>query len=375
MIYLDCAATSMHKPKAVYDAVQRAMKTMASPGRGGYASAMRAAETAYLCRVELAQLFHVSEPERVVFTSNATHALNIAIHDLVSAGDKVVVSGYEHNSVMRPLYQIGAAVHVVRSPLFDDASLLSQFDRQLHGAKAAVCTAMSNVFGYRLPVYEIAELCRGRGVPLIVDASQLAGCGELDFEKLGAAYLAMPGHKGLLGPQGTGVLICGRVPQPLMSGGSGSESMNMTMPDFLPDRLEAGTHNIPGIAGLLEGVRAVRRMGVRQIGQRERRLMERFAAEIAETDGIETFYTEDESKQGAVLSLRHQSVDSQMLTETLGNAGVAVRGGLHCAPAAHETAGTLDSGTVRFSFSPFLSDRDVVRAAQVLKNCVNKQKT
>ena len=375
MIYLDCAATSMQKPKGVYDAVQRAMRTMASPGRGGYAAAMRASETAYLCRTELAQLFHVSEPERVAFTCNATHALNIAIHDLVSAGDKVVVSGYEHNSVMRPLFQIGAEVCVVRSPLFDDDSLLAQFDEQLRGAKAAVCTAMSNVFGYKLPVYEIAELCRRRGVPFIVDASQLAGCGELDFEKLGAVYMVMPGHKGLLGPQGTGVLLCGRVPKPLMSGGSGSESLLMTMPEVLPDRVEAGTHNIPGIAGLLEGVRTVRRMGADRIGIRERKFMDRFVNEIAGIDGMETFYTRDESKQGAVLSIRHETIDSQILTETLGNAGIAVRGGLHCAPAAHETAGTLESGTVRFSFSPFLSDMEVGRAAKVLKLCVNKLKT
>lgn len=375
MIYLDCAATSMQKPKAVYSAVQRAMRTMASPGRGGYTSAMKAAETAYLCRTELAQLFHVSSPERVVFTFNATHALNIAIYDLVSAGDKVVVSGYEHNSVMRPLHQIGAEVCVIRSALFDYDALLTQFEKQLHGAKAAVCTAMSNVFGYKLPVYEIAELCRQQGVPLIVDASQLAGCGELDFEKLGAVYMAMPGHKGLLGPQGTGVLICGRVPKPLMSGGSGSESLRMSMPDFLPDRLEAGTHNIPGIAGLLEGVRAVRRMGVLQIGLRERKFMDRFVNEIVGMEGMETFYTRDESKQGAVLSMRHETIDSQILTEALGNAGIAVRGGLHCAPAAHETVGTLESGTVRFSFSTFLSDKEIRKAADGLKLCVNKLKT
>lgn len=375
MIYLDCAATSMQKPKAVYEAVQRAMRTMAGPGRGSYGAAMRAAETAFLCRSELAELFHLSEPDRVVFTFNATHALNIAIYDLVSAGDKVVASGYEHNSVMRPLYQVGAEVCVIRSPLFDNDALLTGFDEQLHGAKAAVCTAMSNVFGYKLPIEELADLCRARNVPLVIDASQLAGSGELDFEKLGAVYMAMPGHKGLLGPQGTGVLICGRVPKPLISGGSGSESLRMEMPDFLPDRIEAGTHNIPGIAGLLEGVRAVRRMGVTEIGQRERKMMERFQTAIAGIDGMETFYTRDQSKQGAVLSMRHETIDSQVLTEALGDAGIAVRGGLHCAPAAHKTAGTLESGTVRFSFSPFLSDREIKKAAEGLKLCVNKLKT
>lgn len=375
MIYLDCAATSLQKPKRVYQAMHQAVKTMASPGRGAYVSAMRAAETAYLCRMELAELFHVSEPDHIVFTFNATHALNIAIRDLVSSGDKVVVSGYEHNSVMRPLYQLGADVRAVRSALFDDGELMEQYDTMLNGAKAAVCTAMSNVFGYIIPMYEISVLCRKKGVPLIVDASQLAGAGALDFEKLGAAYIAMPGHKGLLGPQGTGVLLCGKMPEPLMSGGTGSESKSMMMPDFLPDRLEAGTHNIPGIAGLLEGVRYIRRNGAEKIGLRERKLMDLFVNNIAEIEGVETFYTLDKSKQGAVLSLRHESIDSQILTEALGNTGVAVRGGLHCAPSAHETVGTLDSGTVRFSFSPFLSDDDVRRAAQILKICVNKLKT
>ena len=183
MIYLDCAATSLQKPKKVHEAVQHAMRTMASPGRGAYAPAMKAAETAYLCRMELAQLFHVSDAERIVFTCNATHGLNIAIHDLVSKGDKVVVSGYEHNSVLRPLYQLGADVNAVKTDLFDNCACLDQFENTLRGAKVVVFTAMSNVFGYILPIREIADLCSEKGIPLIVDASQLAGCGDLDFER------------------------------------------------------------------------------------------------------------------------------------------------------------------------------------------------
>lgn len=375
MIYLDCAATSLYKPKTVHTAVQRAMKTMASPGRGGHSPARKAAETAFQCRMELAELFHVSNPEQIVFTFNATHALNIAIHDLVSAGDKVVVSGYEHNSVMRPLYQIGADVCVIRSAMFNDEQLLERFRAALHGARAVICTAMSNVFGYILPINEIAELCNYEGVPLIVDASQLAGCGELDFQKLGADYVAMPGHKGLLGPQGTGVLLCGKVPKPLLCGGSGSESKSMMMPEFLPDRLEAGTQNVPGIAGLLEGVRFVRRIGVERIAAYEKEMMIRFAEEIAEMEQVETFYDRRKSNQGGVLSLRHLSTDCQSLSELLEAHGIAVRSGLHCAPAAHETVGTLESGTIRFSFSPFLTIQDVKRAAKVTKHCVNKLKT
>ena len=258
MIYLDSAATSLLKPPSVARAASMAIRTMASPGRGGHSAAMRAADTVFACRAAAAALFHVPEPERVVFTMNATHALDIAIHSLVSPGDPVVISGYEHNSVTRPLYALGAQVRVAASPLFDPAAAVDAFRRALPGARAAVCTMVSNVFGYLLPVQEIAELCAAARVPLIVDASQAAGCVALDASALGAAFVAMPGHKGLLGPQGTGILLCFAQPEPLLYGGTGSQSMLQTMPEQLPDRLEAGTHNVPGIAGLLAGIRAGR---------------------------------------------------------------------------------------------------------------------
>lgn len=210
MIYLDSAATSLLKPPSVARAASTAIRTMASPGRGGHSAAMRAADTVFACRAAAAALFHVPEPERVVFTMNATHALDIAIHSLVSPGDPVVISGYEHNSVTRPLYALGAQVRVAASPLFDPAAAVDAFRRALPGARAAVCTMVSNVFGYLLPVQEIAELCAAARVPLIVDASQAAGCVALDASALGAAFVAMPGHKGLLGPQGTGICCASR---------------------------------------------------------------------------------------------------------------------------------------------------------------------
>ena len=208
MIYLDSAATSLLKPRSVHMAVQNAMRTMASPGRGGHRPALRAAETAYDCRVCLAELFKVPEPEDVVFTMNATHGLNIAINTLVSAGDRVVVSGWEHNAVTRPLRMLGADVDVAWAPVFDSASTIEAFRSKIPGAACVVCTHVSNVFGFILPIYEIAELCREYGVPLIVDASQSAWVLEVDARRLGAEFIAMPGHKGLLGPQGTGVLLC-----------------------------------------------------------------------------------------------------------------------------------------------------------------------
>ena len=266
MIYFDSAATTFQKPASVAAAMQNALRTMSSPGRGGHHAAMRAAETAFTCRNELAELYRLPNPECVVFTLNATHALNIAIKSLVRPGDRVVISGYEHNAVTRPLAALGAEIAVADGPLFHPEEVTAAFRHQITPeTRAVVCNHVSNVFGFIQPVEEIAAICRSRRVPLIIDASQSAGVLPLDMTALGAAFIAMPGHKGLYGPQGTGVLLCGGEQQPrtLLEGGTGSLSMQQEMPDFLPDRLEAGTHNMPGIAGLLAGVRFVRR-GTRQ---------------------------------------------------------------------------------------------------------------
>ena len=187
MIYLDCAATSLQKPKAVALSSCRAIRALASPGRGSHIPAMRAADCVFDCREMLAGFFNVPEPENVIFTFNATHALNIAIHSLVSAGDKVVVSGYEHNAVIRPLNELGAELLVAASPLFDRDAAVAAFAEKLEGAQCAVCTHVSNVFGFVLPVEEIAEICRERGVPLIVDASQSAGVLPINFPRWGQA--------------------------------------------------------------------------------------------------------------------------------------------------------------------------------------------
>ena len=259
MIYLDNAATTFQKPAAVQRAVMQAMRTMSSPGRGGYAAAQQAEETLFRCRSAAAALFSVPSVEQVVFTMNATHALNIAIKSLVRPGGRVVISGYEHNAVTRPLHALGAEVIVAAAPLFSPPETVSAFERALAlRPDAAVCTHVSNVFGDILPIERIAQLCRRADVPLIIDASQSAGALPLDFSALHPAFVAMPGHKGLYGPQGTGLLLCGHDVLPLLEGGTGSASIRQEMPDFLPDRLEAGTHNVPGIAGLEAGISFVR---------------------------------------------------------------------------------------------------------------------
>lgn len=370
MIYLDSAATTMQKPRAVGEAMMAAMRTMASPGRGGHRPAMLAAEKAYACRAALAKLFNAPGPENVVFTLNATHALNIAINGLVSAGDRVVVSGWEHNAVTRPLRMLGANVDVVRTQLFDRAAALEGFAERIPGADCVVCTHVSNVFGFILPVYAIAELCREHGVPFILDASQSAGALPLDMAKLGADFIAMPGHKGLLGPQGTGVLLCKYPPSPLMAGGTGSMSLSQDMPEFLPDRLEAGTHNIPGIAGLLAGVEYIERRGISAIELHERRLMRAMAQLLRTVPGLEVFLSEDMSSQAGVLSIRHERVGSEELGEALGKLGVCVRAGLHCAPYAHESAGTLETGTVRLSVSPFNTTQEIRRVPGLVQRAL-----
>lgn len=366
MIFLDHAATSLLKPPGVERAVLRAMRSMASPGRGGYAPSRAAAETVFRCREAAAALFHMEDPARVVFTMNATHGLNLAVHSLLKPGGRAVISGFEHNAVTRPLHALQAEIRVAGRRLFDAEDTLRDFAKKLPGCDAAVCTAVSNVFGYRLPIEEIAALCRREGVPLIIDASQAAGVLDLDFPALGAAFLAMPGHKGLLGPQGTGILLCNAETRPLLFGGSGFDSRSQAMPEELPERLEAGTANVCGIAGLLAGIRFVQKHTPERILRHEQMLLAECAESLKDADC--RLFLGPETLQCGVLSLRNSRMDCEELSEGLARQGICVRSGLHCAPLAHESAGTLESGTLRLSFSPFLDRESVRKASRVLRD-------
>lgn len=370
MIYLDSAATTLQKPAAVSNAMRMSMRTMASPGRGGHRPAVLAAEIAFACREQAAKLFEVSEPENVIFTFNATHGLNIAIKTLVKPGSTVLISGYEHNAVTRTLASIkGVVVRIAESPLFRSDVLLRRFEELMtNEVEVVICNHVSNVFGYVLPVPELARLCRERNIPLIVDASQSAGSLPVSMKEWGAAFIAMPGHKGLYGPQGTGLLLCSsdRV-QPLLTGGTGSSSAQQEMPELLPDRLEAGTQNIPGIAGLLEGLRFVEKQGTASVLQHERQLTLRAVRGMEKIPGVEVFSAPGLLNQTSVVSFRMPPMDCEAVGEALGEAEIAVRAGLHCAPLAHQTAGTFESGTVRISFSAFNHQGEVDQFLMWLK--------
>ena len=365
MIYLDNGATSFRKPPTVEAAMIRALRTCGNPGRGGYRQSMEAAKTVLACRERAATMFSC-QPEQVVFTSNCTHGLNIAIGTLVKPGSRVVISGFEHNAVLRPLHAIGAKITIAGRKLFDWEDTLSSFESALKkGADAAVFTHVSNVFGYILPVMELSALCKKYGVPFIIDAAQSAGVLPVSLAATGAAFIAMPGHKGLLGPQGTGILLCGQSPKPLLYGGTGSLSADRDMPDFLPDKAEAGTLNVPGIAGLGAGLEYLQETGIGHIFAREKKEVDRCVKGLQKL-GYQVFWG---AHQAGTVSFV-PPMDCETFAEALGKAQIALRAGLHCAPLAHESAGTLDTGTVRISFG---HDACPIQTKTLLKTLQRKQ--
>jgi selenocysteine lyase/cysteine desulfurase len=311
-----------------------------------------AAETLFDCREAAAELFSMSEPERVILTCNATHSLNMVIKSLAKPGKTVLISGYEHNAVLRPLRALesaGVKTLPLPTPLFDADAAARRFEEALNSSAdvcLVVCIHVSNVFGFILPVERIAGLCRAGGIPMVVDSSQSAGLLPVEGDLY--PYWCMPGHKSLYGPQGTGLLLVppgGDAINPLMEGGTGGDSRNSHMPTLLPDRLEAGTHNAPGAAGLTAGIRFVLKNGLGQTDEITRRA----ALELSAIKGVCVYY--GAFAHTGPISFTIEGKDSETVATQLSDRNIAVRGGLHCAPLAHETAGTAQSGTVRAAFS------------------------
>lgn len=364
MIYLDNAATSFPKPPQVIRAMTDALQNFgANPGRGGHQLALQAGRMVEKCREAAASLLGVSSPERVIFTRNCTESLNIAITGILHKGDEVICSHGEHNAVMRPLERFVSRGDITVKLLRpDERGVLSPdtLRRAITSRTGLViiCHA-SNVTGVIQPVPELGAVCREQGIPFLVDAAQTAGVLDVTLDNLNADMIAMPGHKGLLGPHGTGLLALreGIAPEPLILGGTGSASESVRQPELLPDRYESGTLNLPGIAGLLAGISFVTQYR-EDIHRYETALNDRLRRQLAGIPGLRLL-GDDRAPRVAITSVVPDGGDSAALADALDATGVAVRGGLHCAPAMHSYLGTLKSGAVRFAPGPYNTEQEI----------------
>lgn len=375
--YLDNAATSWPKPEAVYVAVDRFMREIgATPGRGGHWREEEAARIADEARVALAELFHAADPAGVAFTMNATQAINMALKGILRPGDHVITSSIEHNAMWRPLKALerrGVAVTAVpcaADGTLDPADVAAAIrpDTRLIAMLHA-----SNVLGTILPIAEIGRIARSRGIPFLVDAAQTAGAHPIDMDAMGIDLLAFPGHKGLYGPHGTGGLIVrpGIHLETWIEGGSGTESAPETMPETLPLRLEAGTQNAAGIAGLLAGVRFVQEVGVERIRSHELALTGQLIEALRDVPGLAVLGPADLARRTAVVAVTVEGYIPDQLAAVLDQVfDIATRAGLHCAPQAHRVAGTLESGALRFSPGYFNTPDEIAEAAAALRSIV-----
>ncbi|HWR39218.1 MAG TPA: aminotransferase class V-fold PLP-dependent enzyme [Patescibacteria group bacterium] len=380
MIYLDNAATTWPKPECVYAAVDYCLRNIAAnPGRGGHRMAREAGLLLFETRELLAQLLGVEDPNRICFTYNATDSLNIALLGLLKEGDVVLTTSLEHNAVARPLRWLernrGIRLKIIGGD--DQGRLrLDVLQKELEqGAAAVVMTHASNVTGALMPVAEVGRLTRRQGTQLIVDAAQTAGVEPIDVEAMGIDVLAFSGHKGLLGPQGTGGIYVreGLVIQPLRTGGTGSLSESDRQPDFMPDSLESGTPNTPGIAGLRAALQYIHEQGREVLQERERLLARQLINGFAEIPGVRLLGPAAEEERTAVVSVTVRNWDSGALARELDEQyGIACRGGLHCAPWAHEAMGTLKTGAVRFSPGAFTSTEEIEQAVRAMEKLCEK---
>ena len=373
MIYFDNAATTLHKPQAVVDAVVHAMTTAGNAARGTHAGSLAASRTVYDARVKIAQFFHCSAADHVVFTANSTEALNIAISGTLGKGDHIVSTDLEHNSVLRPLYYLekqGAALSFVRADKkgnidYEDFETLIRPD-----TKAIVCTHASNLTGNVLELEQIGAITKAHQLLYIVDASQSAGCLDIDMERMQIDILCFTGHKGLMGPQGTGGLCLreGVEIRPFKRGGSGIHSYDREQPVSYPTRLEAGTLNSHGIAGLSAAVDYIRKIGIHMIQEKEQELMWRFYDGIHNIPGITIYGDFSTKNRAAILSLNIKGYDSGTVSDILSEEyDIATRSGAHCAPRMHQALGTVETGAVRFSFSWFNTREEVDIAIEAIR--------
>jgi len=364
--YFDNAATTHPKPETVYRAVDRTLReTGASPGRGGYRPAMDAARLLFEAREAAAAFFGIADSSRLVFTASATEALNLALFGLIRPGDRIVTSTMEHNAVTRPLRALqDRGVEVIRVPADRQGFVppIGLRDACRSGTRLVVLSHCSNVTGTRQAIEDIGPWCRRNGILLLVDAAQSAGLFDIDVETMGIDLLAAPGHKGLLGPPGTGLLYLreGLLPQPLILGGTGGNSASDLPPEELPERLESGTVNLPGLAGLKAGIDFLLDRGLASVRAHEMELMRHLIDGLQKIPGILLYGPMETARQGSVLSFNLKNLDPSAVAFTLDREHqVCVRAGLHCAPDAHRTIDTFPQGTLRLSPGIFHSVRDI----------------
>lgn len=372
MIYLDNAATTLHKPQQVIDAVVHAMQSMGNCARGTHEEALDAARTVYDARVRLASLFGCPRVDHVAFTANSTEALNMAINGLIDPGDHVISTDLEHNSVLRPLYRLeaehGAELSFVPADKLGNVDY-ADFERLMKpNTRAVVCTNASNLTGTVLDIERIAKTAHSHGALVIVDASQTAGCWPIDMKKMGIDVLCFTGHKGLMGPQGTGGICVkeGIEIRPFKVGGSGVQSYSRTHPAEYPTRLEAGTLNGHGIAGLGAAAKFISETGVENIHAKERSLMLRFYEGVKNIEGV-TVYGDFTKDKTAIVALNIRDYESGEVSYELSHGyGIATRPGAHCAPRMHKALGTAEVGAVRFSFSFYNTEEEIDEAVRAV---------
>ncbi len=367
MIYLDNGATTFPKPCCVTESVVNAMKySGGSPGRGGYGSTIKTGEIVYKTRELIAEMFSC-ESDGVIFTDNCTTALNTAIKGVCEKGDRVLTSTMEHNSVLRPLEKLRKngiiTYETVRvNPLNEEETVKNFESAMSQKTKAVVCTFASNVFGTTLPVERIGRLCKKKGVIFIVDGAQAAGTLKIDMKKMNIDILCMPGHKGLYGPMGTGVmLMSGRImPEELTQGGTGSFSMDKEQPQVIPDRYESGTLNFPGIAGLNSAVKFIHSIGgTEAIHKKEFELIDILETDLSVIKNIILYPYMRSPVSAPILSFNIDDYHSEEVSAILDKCGIAVRAGYHCARLTHENYGTADRGCVRVTPGIFNSKKDI----------------
>lgn len=373
MIYLDNAATTMQKPDCVVQAVTRALCSMGNAGRGGHDASLDASRIIFETRLRLAELFQAENPTRIAFTANSTESLNIAIKGILQPGDHVITTELEHNSVLRPVYEMeekGVEVTFIKSDR-QGRICYEAFEKHIKSnTKAIVCTHGSNLTGNVLNIGRIGTIARAHGLLFVVDASQTAGVFPIDVQEMKIDILCFTGHKGLLGPQGTGGMYVreGVYVKPLLSGGSGVQTYSRTHPAQMPTALEAGTLNAHGLAGLHAAVGYLQETGIAKIRRKEQELMWEFYEKVCEIPGV-TVYGDFSSKERcAIVTLNIRDYDSSEVSDALYTEyGISTRPGGHCAPLMHQALGTVEQGAVRFSFSHFNTMEDVVQAAEAVR--------